>query len=255
MDDAHFHSYWEEWERKLAEVARRGSAQVEFPPLEGPSQQADGTFIYKPKNFLVLHNVKQKGASNRSPRFTIFIDGGFRFARADGRLSMVSASANISIFSLTTKNEDITAMLFDALHFDFEEADGQKPYHPIFHVQRGSNNRLTDNIVIDAIRRKRGALVQVKMEPSKVHGSHHLRIPVPQLDYFSVIVMVVADFFCNPEEKDRNKNMEVIFKDILGHLCDERNIAKEGASSQILFGRNQNRGWNSSADWYVESVA
>lgn len=254
MDDALFHPYWKEWDKKLSAVAQRGNAQLDFPLLDGPSQQNDGMVIYKPKSPLIFHNVKQKASSSRSARFTIFIDGNFRFSRDQTKLAMVSAGASISIYELNAAGEDITVNLFDALHFDFEEVDGQKPYHPIFHVQRGGNKRLTDDVVIEGIRKNRGALANIKILQNTVPGSHHLRIPVPQLDYFSVIVMVIADFFCNPAEKDKNKNMNIIFKDILKHLCDERNIARQGLAARALFGRNQNRGWASSADWYAESV-
>ncbi|MDQ8048086.1 hypothetical protein [Luteibacter sp.] len=255
MEDAHFHSYWEEWKTKLANIASKGSAQLDFPSLEGPSEQPDGTIVYKPDGFLILHNVRYKSSSTRSPRLTIFINGSFRFSRAGHELSMVSAAANISIFSLTAlEGEAVSVALYDALHFDFEKAEGQTPYHPMFHVQRGGNNTLTDDVVLGAIRKKRGRLAVLSMGESKVAGMHHLRIPVPQLDYFSVIVMVVADFFCNPKH-ERSKNMEVLFKDILSHLCDNRNIAKEGVASRTLFGRNKDRGWSSSADWYAESVA
>jgi hypothetical protein len=255
MDDAMFHQYWREWERKLKDVAKRGAATLEFPLLKGPAQGDDGLFVYKPASPLVLHDVRHKGSSKKLGRFSIFIDGSFKFRKENDNWLMASAGANISIFELTNDNENVTAELFDALHFDFEEADAQKAYHPIFHVQRGGNGRLTDDVVQARIQAHRGALSVVRVEQREIPGSHYLRIPSPQLDYFSVIVMVIADFFCNPEEKDASKNMAIIFKDILIHLCDDRNITRQGLAAKALFGRSQIRGWASSADWYAESVA
>ena len=255
MDDALFYQYWREWEKKLKEVAKRGAATLEFPLLSGPAQDRDGLFVYKPTSPLVLHDVRHKGSSGKAGRFSIFIDGSFKFRKENGSLLMASAGANISIFELSNEHEDVKVKLFDALHFDFEEADAQKAYHPIFHVQRGGNGCLTDDVVKGCIQAHRGALSVVTVEQGKIPGSHHLRIPSPQLDYFSVLVMVIADFFCNPEEKDPSKNMKVLFKDILTHLCDARNIARDGIAAQALYGRNKNRGWASSADWYAESVA
>jgi hypothetical protein len=254
MDDALFYQYWQEWEKKLKDVAKRGAATLEFPRLSGPAQDDAGFFVYKPASPLVLHDVRHKGSSGKPGRFSIFIDGSFKFRKENGAWLMASAGANISIFELSTKDEDVTATLFDALHFDFEEADAQKPFHPIFHVQRGGNGRLTDDVVKALIQAHRGALSVVSVEQGKIPGSHHLRIPSPQLDYFSVLVMVIADFFCNPEEKDPSKNMAVLFKDILTHLCDDRNIARQGIAAQALFKRNEGRGWATSADWYAESV-
>ncbi|RAN82082.1 hypothetical protein B5P43_10410 [Bacillus sp. SRB_336] len=256
MDDKLFALYWQEWESKLNVVAKRGGAQLHFPLLTGPSEGADGLVTYKPDSPLVLHNVLQKGSSGKPGRNSIFIEGSFTFRADVDAWVMTSAGANISIFEVKHEDGKLIASLFDALHFDFEKADAQKPYHPLFHVQRGGNSHLTDNIVIEHLKRQPGmSTATVEVAQGKILGSHHLRIPSPQLDYFSVLIMVIADFFCNPEEKDKNKNMAVLFRDLLKHLCDERNIARQGYASQVLFGRSRNRGWASSADWYAESVA
>jgi hypothetical protein len=81
-------------------------------------------------------------------------------------------------------------------------------------------------------------------------GTPYLRLPTPQMDLFSVMTMVIADFFCNGG--DRNPKVRDQFQAILGWLVHENNAAREGVAAGVIRERSQSGGFTSSAHWYPE---
>lgn len=248
------HQYWQTWKSKLETIVDKHGARLLFPNLKGPSTK-DGEFHYQIDRPVLIYNAPQKGSSQRTRKNAIFVDGGFAFVEDAGKQMMIDARCSVSIFEIRFEQQNVmNAHLFDALHFDIERVGKQKSYHPIFHVQRGKSTNLTDALVSEMlIQASRARTMTVNVNQSQGLGSPYLRLPSPQLDLFSVMVMLVADFFCNPE--DKNVNMEVLFADLLSHLCDDKNAARSGLSSQSLYQRSEQKGWNSSAHWYKESAA
>lgn len=248
-----FHKYWQEWESKLEALVRRRGARLSFPALLGPSRNDEGKVTFTPEEPLFIYNVPQKASSGKARRNAILVQGSFTFFETGGGLLMIEPRASISIYDIRPDaGGKLTAKLFDSLHFDVEPAQKQKAFHPMFHIQRGADSNLTDDVVIRLLARQSKVPVEeIEILKGEVSGSPYLRLPSPQLDYFSVLVMVIADFFCNPD--DPNPNVLVMFKSLLALLCDDRNIARQCESSGILFSRSQSRGWASSAHWYAES--
>lgn len=257
-----FATFWWEWEKKLNPMIKKRQATLQFAPLSGPSTE-NGKATFELKEPIVISQAPQKSASAKKDRHAIFILGKFVFDRVDGVATpvLVNASTSITIYSVHRKSDDeITAEMFEAVHFDMEDACAQKPFHPIFHAQRGADNRLLPEALTPAL--ARGWRIRnegVEIKSSQVPGTPYLRLPTPQLDLFSVLTMVIADFFCHlPDSANgkppENPNVLTEFKGLLTLLMDKRNLAREGQCSAAVMARQNGSGFPSSGHWYAESA-
>ena len=258
-----FSVLWQEWERKLTPLVNGRDARLIFPPLDGPRTLDDGKVIFEVGSPILIANAPQKSASTRGGRHAIFIMGAFVFDRVDAsvRPKLVHASASVTIYNVIRRMTDAaTAELFEAVHFDMENAESQTAFHPIFHAQRGADNRLAPDVLRPALARAlrlRDECVEIKQ--STVPGTPYLRLPTPQLDLFSVLTMLIADFFCHMPQgggtsPSVNPNTLTAFKAVLELLKDGRNIARDGVCTEALDERRKSTGdFASSAHWYAES--
>jgi hypothetical protein len=106
-----------------------------------------------------------------------------------------------------------------------------------------------------------------------VLGTPYLRLPTPQLDLFSVMTIVAADFFCNAGDANRDRDIDrnarhrrgrngaarhdrtnVVerFASLLDLLRKPENIARAGTASVALFARMKTDDYISTGHWYPE---
>jgi hypothetical protein len=178
----------------------------------------------------------------------------------DEQPCMHKAECNVSFYVCKPEGNGYTLTFFDAMHFDFEQPDSQTAFHPIFHVQRGVSRDVNDQTVRDLFNSHLHvdqADVTIIENTSQNLGTPYLRLPTPQLDMFSVITLIMADFFCNGGDIARDKQLIPHFRAILDYLRHESNIIREGHGSKTL--RNRILGETtqhlSAAHWYGESMA
>lgn len=248
-----FHSYWREWEQKLRGPIARSGSKLIFPALK--QSNVDGYSVFQPAKPVGIYNAPQKSSSKKrgsSHKQTILIDGSFRLRTEDGSPSMVSGACNVTIFDTKEEpNTSVRMMPVEFVHFDMESYEAPTPYHPIFHVQRGMSNKLTDAIVKDVVFEfTKVDRTNISIDTYDHLYTPYLRMPTPQMDMFSVFALIIADFFSN--SGDTNPNVREQFQSVLKYLRDSKNKAREGFASQLLHKRCVDAAYTSCAHWYPE---
>jgi hypothetical protein len=254
--------YWSGWDAKLKPLINgKNGARLFFPEVLEHGDVKDGRVVVRPTSPIFIHNAPSKASSKRAKetRLAIFIAGSFEVSTADELPCMHKADCNVTFYSCRPEGEGWALAFFDAMHFDFEVHDAQTAFHPIFHVQRGVSRDVNDEVVrtlfhehLHVDRNK----VHIAEVESKGLGSPYLRLPTPQLDMFSVMTLLMADFFCNGGEIADNAKLVPHFRAILDYLRHETNVIKEGAGSQVLRERMEAETSRhmSAAHWYAESI-
>lgn len=258
---SHLKRYWDEWENKLNPLVKdRGGARLFFSTLkqESPAQN-DGYFILSPVEPICLYNAPPKASSSKSSsastKLAIFIDGDFHIYDDSHPKKGLRASACSVMFYQSKETADgINLTLFDALHFDHEIHEGETAYHPVFHAQRGISRTVNDGTVRSILSKYLHCSeesIVINNEIAKHLGSPYLRLPTPQLDLFSALTLIAADFFCNGG--DQTSSTKEQFQAILNHLRNAKNSARLGHTAAALKNRITNNDL-SIAHWYVESA-
>lgn len=252
--------YWSGWDARLKPLIKeRNGARLFFPSALRHGGVVDGKITIRPAEPIFIHNAPSKASSRgKAARLAIFIAGSFEMGATDEQPCMHKAECNVTFYTCKPEGNGWNLKFFDAMHFDFEQADSQKPFHPIFHVQRGVSRDVNDETVRTLFHdhlHTDPADVTITSDPH-VLGTPYLRLPTPQLDIFSVITLIMADFFCNGGEIEQNKNLMPHFQGILDYLRHESNVIREGQGSKMLKERidAEQSKHVSTAHWYAECV-
>lgn len=258
--------FWQKWESPLQQLVQaRGGAKLIFPTRLDQSVPTEGssTYTVKPTQPIAIFNAPTKASSTRGSndalRLAIFIHGSFDMHVTDDEVVMTKADCNVSFFKSKIEGHVTTLTLFDALHFDFELSENQTSFHPIFHAQRGVSRNVTEPVIrkIWDAQYKRGR-AELAIEIAHPPGTPYLRLPTPQLDIFSVITLILADFFCNPGDKEKgNPHTEKRFKELLKLLMSSENLVRDGKGARSLMARfhREEPAYMSTAHWYAESCS
>lgn len=258
---ANLKRYWLDWETKLnALVKDRVGARLFFPSLMevGPDREF-GYFTISPVDPICLYNAPPKASSGKtsasSTKLAIFIDGDFQIypKTADRELGLRATSCCLTFYKCTETKEGVNLTLFDAVHFDHEIHDSETAFHPVFHAQRGISKTVNDAVVRRVLSENlhiQSEKIVIDSTAEKIIGMPYLRLPTPQLDLFSALTLVMADFFCNGG--DKNPEIKTCFQSILTHLTNHRNIVRHGSTLHALKNRISSD-HISTAHWYTES--
>ncbi len=271
--------YWQQWEPKLEALVKDKGAKLTFPAgLIQEKGSRDGTAILRPKMPVCISNAPEKASSRRAGKQVILIDGSFEVNVADKAPHLVKPTCNVTIFrSEELPTEKLTLDLVESMHFDMEapfDDEDRKQFHPIFHAQRG------ESLTADRCKEVLGEVyhlgpeqIHIEVKNKAVIGTPYLRLPTPQLDLFSVMTIVAADFFCNAGDAQRDRRIDdaqrknggrlgsarhdrsnVVdrFVSILDLLRKPENVARAGDSSLALFTRITKDDHISTGHWYPE---
>lgn len=168
--------------------------------------------------------IRASTTGGRAKR-AIVMDGCFYFN--DGAFD--KGSASLEIYSITRHQGVCTLDILEAMHFDIEPNELQSPFHPMFHVQFGKNHRLDLGVLQNRVAQlARVDTNQVQINRDLSLATRDVRIPTPQMDYLSVLAMVVADYFC---EKNSTHEVKSGFKNLLKKIMDSKNSARNGRQS------------------------
>lgn len=255
--------YWQGWADVLKPLINdRTGARLFFPPqlTQTEPDAKREYFVIQPTDPIFIYNAPTKASSSRSSasstKLAIFIDGCFNILDTTAHPYLHSAECSVSFFKCHEEKESVTLELFDAVHFDFERPDAQTPFHPIFHAQRGQSRTVTSERVQQILSerlRKPLDKITVNSPDHLVLGTPYLRLPTPQLDIFSVVTLVMADFFCNGGQiNTRGSTVLQSFKAVLSHLQAETNLARECTAAATLKARI-NKSHLTTAHWYAEN--
>lgn len=248
-----FYRYWQEWESRLNLPIKRAGSKLSFPSLvEVPKE--DGSTKFSLSHPICIYNAPLKASSSvRSTqlRNTIAVEGGFHLSRADGGAPlMIAGHCALTIFSTELlADRKLRLMQLDAMHFDMESHEKQTAFHPMFHVQRDTSNRLNDAVVKDVVGRLAGInSANIDIDRSGRLGTQHLRLPTPQMDVFAVLTALIADFFSNPTA---DGSVKIQFRAILEHFASSSNVLRDSFAARALNMR-ANGFYMCPAHWYSE---
>lgn len=200
----------------------------------------------------IIWNAPLRGSSRSAAKRAIVMDGSFYFK--DGVFD--KGGASLEVYSVSNAGGQCTLKLLEAMHFDIEPNVEQSPFHPMFHVQFGKNNHLDLGALEGRIARL--AKVQtgrIVFDRDINMPTRDVRIPTPQMDYISMLVMVVADYFCGSNSPHE---VTVGFKKLLQAVMDSKNVARIGRQSRRLEERWAPQAGDtpfSAAHWYQESCS
>jgi hypothetical protein len=201
----------------------------------------------------IIWNAPLRGSSSKSfAKRAIVMDGSFYFKEE----AFDKGSASLEVYSVANMGGQCTLKLLEAMHFDIEPNANQSPFHPMFHVQFGKNNHLN----LGALETKIVRLAKVQSGRIVIDRdinmpTRDVRIPTPQMDYLSMLVMVVADYFCGSNSPNE---VTLGFKKLLQTVKDPKNFARMGRQSRQLEGRWAPQAGDapfSAAHWYQESCS
>ena len=252
MSAKSFNNFYQQWHSKIDVIVRARGARLRWPSLT--SAVNNGITTFATDGPLLIWNAPTKSSSGlgRQTRQAIFVGASFDFSNVDGVDVLIKGASHLAIYRVSPLDDGYEAELFDQIHFDMEKGISQTKFHPIFHVQRGSENTL------DSPKYHRLLAEEARLDLEKIVirnatpvASPYLRLPSPQMDFFAVMTMIMADFFCNPK---LYASSEASFKALLRLLKGNANIAREGQSAGILRLRQQVATFDSLAHWYAESV-
>lgn len=200
----------------------------------------------------ILWNAPIRGSSGTTTRTKRAIVMGGSFFFKNGTFDM--GSACLEVYSLTPESGSFKLKLLEAMHFDTEPNEQQSAFHPMFHVQFGKSNQWDDAKLQDLMAKiARTDASKIEIDRSLTIATRDMRIPTPQMDYLSMLVMIIADYFC---EKNSTREVTKGFKKILRAVMDSRNPARDGRQSNRLALRwsNQSEYPFCASHWYEESV-
>lgn len=141
-----------------------------------------------------FQGLPQRPGSTKKSSENVFITAMLSGAVKAGIPHLTHYGTEIGYFRQTNASEPLRDLLpITGYHYDFD-CDGKKFNHPVFHVQPK----------ITAGKR------YIKMRPDITHHNYPdvheistIRIPTPQMDIFSTIVMVLADHVVLPDDPGR----------------------------------------------------
>ncbi|NWB44864.1 hypothetical protein [Pseudomonas gingeri] len=200
---------------------------------------------------VVIWNAPMRGSSSSSARRVIVMDGCFYFKEN----TFGKGNASLEVYGISRPNDGWRLELLEAMHFDIEaNALHQSPFHPMFHVQFGKNHRWDIADLQQRVAKLAKTDVdKVDIDRSMQMHTRDVRIPTPQMDYLSMLVMVVADFFC---EKNSTHEVKAGFKRLIEKVAHSRNTARVGQQGRELEGRwtipNSDKQFGA-VHWYQES--
>lgn len=231
-------------------VIEKKASKAHWPSLK-PEKLNDNEVLISFSEPALVWNAPIRGSSgNTRTKRAIVLDGRFSF-KGD---VLDQGGANLEIYETMPNPDGSWAMnLLDAMHFDIEAHDTQTPFHPIFHVQFGKSKRIDEA----EIRRIVSGLSRIDVDKINIDrslrtSSRDIRIPTPQMDYMSVLTMVVADYFC---DNLSGREIRTGFRNLLKKVMHASNPARSSRQS-----RNLEKRWNPetigpfcSSHWYHES--
>ncbi|MEE1889756.1 hypothetical protein [Pseudomonas carassii] len=230
-------------------ISKQQLSNVSWPDFIQVEKGDEGTFLEFAKP-AIIWNAPYRASSRGNAKRAIAMTGSFNFK--DGVFD--KGSAHLEVYESSISMGRLTLKILEAMHFDIEAGEKQTAFHPMFHVQFGKSKRWDDAVLRDRVQHL------ARMRPENIDivrdvqmPIRDVRIPTPQMDYLSVLVMVIADYFC---EKDSANEVKIGFQSLLKAVMSSKNSARVGRQSQTLEQRWVNHTLDrpfAAGHWYGES--
>lgn len=95
-------------------------------------------------------------------------------------------------------------------HYDFD--DKEQPNHPIFHAQQ--NNKCGNRIFIEEKYKSFRSNHTCELDLEGPSQLKYIRIPTPQMDIFSTVIAVLADYIVHPTAEQHKDLFRNLLRDI-----------------------------------------
>lgn len=248
-DFASFARHMKDIHRTANIVIEKRSSKGHWPDLKA-EQTGEGEILVSFTEPVVVWNAPMRGSSgNTLTKRAIVMGGQFSFKGS----ILDNGAAHLEIYETAQDSGNWRMKLLDAMHFDIEAKSSQTPFHPMFHVQFGKNKHI-DEADVRRIVGKLGRIDENRIEliRSLETRSRDIRIPTPQMDYMSVLTMVVADYFCDTHSA---REVRTGFRNLLKKVMHDSNPARSSRQSRNLESRwnSQSNGPFGAPHWYQES--
>lgn len=231
-------------------IEKQQGSKAVWPALTLKDVDDEGLSIVEFAAPVILWNAPIRASSKATQtKRAIVMDGSFCFKKN----IFDRGGASLEVYSVNRHQGGYDLHLLEAMHFDIEPHTQQSPFHPMFHVQFGKNHRwdlaALQSSVADLTKLSAG---QVTIHRQLAVPTRDVRIPTPQMDYLSMLVMVIADYFC---EKNSTHEVKAGFKNLLKKVMNPKNSARNGRQSIRLAQRwgTQDAQPFCASHWYEES--
>lgn len=249
-DFAKFRRQVDEVHKAANAVIESRNARVRWQKLKEQDKGAEGKCIgFEHPSVLWDVPMRKTSVESRIKR-AIVMDGNFYFI---GDV-FYRGGVNLEVYETHRQAEGFMKMtLLDTMHFDFEYNSMQTAYHPMFHVQFGKAKRFDEDFIKEAACGL-GSIDPEKMELDRKLNTpmRDVRIPTPQMDYMSVLAMVIADYFCEGRSPAAVRSG---FIKLLRQVMNASNPARTSKQSLSLEQRwvQATKGPFCASHWYEES--
>ncbi len=155
-----------------------------------------------------LKIFKVKVPSKRKNNYiNIFIHGG---VGTDSNNNITDYRTRVS-FTRHEIHDPKKHSIIEGIHYDYSK--NTQLIHPIFHLQNDISV-LSDEIISEGF----SIISPVNIESFKGKQIKHQRIPTTQMDFYSVIIMILADNFINDDNLDD-------FKRLVGLMIESKSLS------------------------------
>ncbi|MDR6696272.1 hypothetical protein [Stenotrophomonas sp. 1337] len=249
-DFAKFRRQVDEVHKAATTVIESRNARVRWQKLKEQDKGEEGKCIgFEHPSVLWDVPLRKTSVESRIKR-AIVMDGHFYFT---GDV-FYRGGVNLEVYETRRQSDGMVNMnLLDTMHFDFEYNAMQTAYHPMFHVQFGKVKRFDEDFIKKTVC-ELGSIEHEKMNLDRGLNTpmRDVRIPTPQMDYMSVLAMVIADYFCEGRSPAAVRNG---FVKLLRQVMNASNPARSSRQSHSLEQRwtQCTRGPFCASHWYEES--
>jgi len=249
-DFAKFKRHVDDVHKAANVIIQKRNAKASWPRLKEDTEGEEGKCIAFDKPAVLWDAPLRKTGRDSRIRRAILIDGHFHFSGD----AFSSGGVHLEVYSTTRKVDGYLEMtLLDTMHFDFEPSATQTAFHPMFHVQFGKSKRIEQEVIAEIvcglgdIRPEKLILDRALNTPMR-----DLRIPTPQMDYMSVLAMVVADHFCDVHwSAEVNRGFIMLLRQVM-HASNPARSSKQSRKLEERW-NPELKGPFCASHWYAES--
>jgi|TARA_R100001224_G_scaffold109663_1_gene87339 hypothetical protein len=196
----------------------------------------DGIFKCDICDLAKFESVSDSGKSDRKSKINIYVKGHMHAIKKGKDIYFTKYKTDVLYCRPNKPSEKLNLKDPIGFHYDFDKE--VSPAHPVFHAQQDNS------VLVHDIHDK----LNVSLEKSKNRGFGSVRIPTSQLDFYSTILMIIADHLV-----DHDEGIHVsIFSDLISQ-CHQKWFKPDSGTESDDYSKHLFMSHNSelcSHNWY-----
>lgn len=220
-------------------------ARIEIPHWQITDQE-DGSFRCDMSQLATFRQIPEKGnKSNRSNKINVFVKGHMQASKV-GKTILFKKYKTSVLYCRPAKPSDLKTLKNPlGYHYDYDKQ--VSPAHPIFHAQQDNSLLIQDVSSELDIQFYQNADVGEGTNGNE-SDFRTIRIPTCQLDFYSTILMVIADHLVDHSEGSDVDIFHKLIDNCTSYWLAPEQGDEDGEYSKHLFSCSENQ-FNSS-NWY-----